>query len=132
VLFVATRKEGQKKFHPSHLLLFLDPGSGINKHPGSATLYATPRFDTPHPSWLHNAPLIHATRITAERRQNMKNDFFPPGGVTTSFPQSATRGYHAGSVLAMEDEYQASAISIDMNGAVQSYMQVSIFNLFHY
>ena len=46
------------------------------------------------------------------------------GGVTTSFPQSATTGYHAGSVLAMEDEYHASAISIDMNGAVQSYMQV--------
>jgi hypothetical protein len=52
--------------------------------------------------------------------------------VTTSFPQSATRGYHAGSVLAMEDEYQASAVSIDMNGAVQSYMQVSSLNPLQY
>lgn len=29
------------------------------------------------------------------------------GGVTSSLPQSATMGYHAGSVLAMEDDHTA-------------------------
>ncbi len=78
---------------------------------------------------LHNTPLIQARRISQLSCTQHEKWIFSAGGVTTSFPQSATRGYHAGSVLAMEDEYQASAISIDMNGAVQSYMQVSSFNL---
>ena len=41
-------------------------------------------------------------------------------------PQNALTGYHSGSVLAMEDDLQGQngAVAIDMNGAVQSYMQV--------
>ena len=52
------------------------------------------------------------------------NRYFDLGGVTSSLPQSATTGYHAGSVLAMEDDIQGGAVSIDMGGAVQSFMQV--------
>ena len=41
------------------------------------------------------------------------------------------KGYHTGSVLAMEDDMagpsgsEGGAVAIDMGGAVQSYMQVS-------
>jgi len=69
-------------------------------------------------------------QVLEVRNENLKSqrnraEQFSSGGVTTSMPQSATTGYHAGSVLAMEDEMKSSdgAVSIDMNGAVQSYMQ---------
>ena len=44
---------------------------------------------------------------------------------------SVRKGYHTGSVLAMEDDMagpsgsEGGAVAIDMGGAVQSYMQVS-------
>lgn len=74
-------------------------------------------------SMSNNFKQVLEVRTENLKSQRSRAEQFSRGGVTTSFPQSATTGYHAGSVLAMEDEYHASAISIDMNGAVQSYMQ---------
>jgi syntaxin 5 len=68
-------------------------------------------------------------QVLEVRNENLKSqrnraEQFSSGGVTTSLPQSASMGYHAGSVLAMEDDMsQGGAVSIDMGGAVQSYMQ---------
>jgi len=69
-------------------------------------------------------------QVLEVRNENLKSqrnraEQFSSGGVTSSMPQSATTGYHAGSVLAMEDDMQAQggAVSIDMGGAVQSFMQ---------
>lgn len=69
-------------------------------------------------------------QVLEVRNENLKSqrnraEQFTSGGVTTSLPQNAMTGYHSGSVLAMEDDLrdQSGAVSIDMNGAVQSYMQ---------
>jgi len=70
-------------------------------------------------------------QVLEVRNENLKSqrdraDQFASGGVTTSLPASVRTGYHTGSVLAMEDDRQAGeggAVAIDMNGAVQSYMQ---------
>ncbi|XP_023347194.1 syntaxin-5-like [Eurytemora carolleeae] len=67
-------------------------------------------------------------QVLEVRNENLKSqrnraEQFSNGGVTSSLPQSATTGYHAGSVLAMEDDIQGGAVSIDMGGAVQSFMQ---------
>merc|ERR1719402_1091055 len=73
-------------------------------------------------------------QVLEVRNENLKSqrnraEQFSSGGVTSSLPQSATTGYHAGSVLAMEDDMRQSqagaggAVSIDMGGAVQTYMQ---------
>lgn len=73
-------------------------------------------------------------QVLEVRNENLKSqrnraEQFSSGGVTSSLPQSATTGYHAGSVLAMEDDMRQAqagaggAVSIDMGGAVQTYMQ---------
>lgn len=78
-------------------------------------------------SMSNNFKQVLEVRTENLKSQRSRAEQFSRGGVTTSFPQSATTGYHAGSVLAMEDDYHhnssVSAVSIDMNGAVQSYMQ---------
>jgi len=72
-------------------------------------------------------------QVLEVRNENLKSqknraEQFSSGGVTSSLPQSATLGYHTGSVLAMQDDFNQSsggdgAVSIDMNGAVQSFVQ---------
>jgi len=75
-------------------------------------------------------------QVLEVRNENLKSqrnraEQFSSGGVTTSLPVSVRKGYHTGSVLAMEDDMagpsgsEGGAVAIDMGGAVQSYMQDS-------
>merc|ERR1712111_343838 len=59
---------------------------------------------------------------------------FSVGGVTTSLPQSVTQGYHAGSVLAMDDDMTSGGgdAVIDMGGAMGGQMMVTQDNDSYY
>ena len=68
-------------------------------------------------------------QILEVRTENLKSqksraEQFSVGGVTTSLPQSVTQGYHAGSVLAMDDDMSAGGgdAVIDMGGAMGGQM----------
>ena len=58
------------------------------------------------------------------KSQKSRAEQFSVGGVTTSLPQSVTQGYHAGSVLAMDDDMSAGGgdAVIDMGGAMGGQM----------
>ena len=67
-------------------------------------------------------------QVLEVRTENLKSqksraEQFSVGGVTTSLPQSVSQGYHAGSVLAMEDDMTGASSGggdavIDMGGAM--------------
>lgn len=67
-------------------------------------------------------------QVLEVRTENLKSqksraEQFSVGGVTTSLPQSVSQGYHAGSVLAMEDDMSGASSGggdavIDMGGAM--------------
>ena len=67
-------------------------------------------------------------QVLEVRTENLKSqksraEQFSVGGVTTSLPQSVSQGYHAGSVLAMDDDMSGASSGggdavIDMGGAM--------------
>lgn len=67
-------------------------------------------------------------QVLEVRTENLKSqksraEQFSVGGVTTSLPQSVSQGYHAGSVLAMDDDMTGASSGggdavIDMGGAM--------------
>ena len=72
-------------------------------------------------SMSNNFKQVLEVRTENLKSQKSRAEQFSVGGVTTSLPQSVTQGYHAGSVLAMDDDMSASGggdAVIDMGGAV--------------
>ena len=74
-------------------------------------------------------------QVLEVRTENLKSqksraEQFSVGGVTTSLPQSVSQGYHAGSVLAMDDDMSGASSGggdavIDMGGAMGGVMTVT-------
>ena len=72
-------------------------------------------------------------QVLEVRTENLKSqksraEQFSVGGVTTSLPQSVSQGYHAGSVLAMDDDMSGASSGggdavIDMGGAMVTVTQ---------
>merc|ERR1719239_1191280 len=58
-------------------------------------------------SMSNNFKQVLEVRTETLKSQKSRAEQFSVGGVTTSLPQSVTQGYHAGSVLAMEDDLSA-------------------------
>lgn len=56
----------------------------------------------------NNFKQVLEVRTENLKSQRSRAEQFSTGGVTNSLPQSATQGYHAGSVLAMEDDINPS------------------------
>ena len=55
-------------------------------------------------SMSNNFKQVLEVRTENLKSQKSRAEQFSVGGVSTSLPQSVTQGYHAGSVLAMEDD----------------------------
>jgi len=73
----------------------------------------------------NNFKQVLEVRTENLKSQKSRAEQFSVGGVTTSLPQSVTQGYHAGSVLAMEDDLSGSGggdAIIDMGGAMGGQM----------
>lgn len=101
---------------------------GQGKHQQSHSTSVVVALQSKLAAMSNNFKQVLEVRTENLKSQRSRAEQFSSGGVTSSLPQSATMGYHAGSVLAMEDDMQAQqqnggAVSIDMNTAVQSYMQ---------
>merc|ERR1711953_323066 len=69
----------------------------------------------------NNFKQVLEVRTENLKSQRSRAEQFSSGGVTSSLPASATMGYHAGSVLAMEDDMasQRGDAVIDMGGSQQ-------------
>merc|ERR1719315_785725 len=69
----------------------------------------------------NNFKQVLEVRTENLKSQRSRAEQFSTGGVTNSLPQSATLGFHAGSVLAMDDEVSASGgdAVIEMGGGGQ-------------
>lgn len=57
----------------------------------------------------NNFKQVLEVRTENLKSQRSRAEQFSSGGVTSSLPQSATQGFHAGSVLAMEDDMTSSS-----------------------
>ena len=55
-------------------------------------------------SMSNNFKQVLEVRTENLKSQKSRAEQFSVGGVSTSLPQAVTQGYHAGSVLAMEDD----------------------------
>lgn len=74
----------------------------------------------------NNFKQVLEVRTENLKSQRSRAEQFSSGGVTTSLPQSATQGFHAGSVLAMDDDVQnAGDAVIDMGGAMGGQLVVT-------
>ena len=74
----------------------------------------------------NNFKQVLEVRTENLKSQKSRAEQFSVGGVTTSLPQSVTQGYHAGSVLAMEDDMAGGGDAvIDMGGAMGGQMVVA-------
>ena len=74
-------------------------------------------------SMSSNFKQVLEVRTENLKSQKSRAEQFSVGGVTTSLPQSVSQGYHAGSVLAMEDDMSGASSGggdavIDMGGAM--------------
>jgi len=98
---------------------------GQGKHQQSHSTSVVVALQSKLATMSNNFKQVLEVRTENLKSQRSRAEQFSSGGVTSSLPQSATTGYHAGSVLAMEDDLQQNggAVSIDMNTAVQTYMQ---------
>ena len=78
-------------------------------------------------SMSNNFKQVLEVRTENLKSQKSRAEQFSVGGVTTSLPQSVTQGYHAGSVLAMEDDMAGGTgdAIIDMGGAMGGQMAVT-------
>jgi len=75
----------------------------------------------------NNFKQVLEVRTENLKSQRSRAEQFSSGGVTTSLPQSATQGFHAGSVLAMDDDIQQGGgdAVIDMGGAMGGQLVVT-------
>jgi len=76
----------------------------------------------------NNFKQVLEVRTENLKSQRSRAEQFSSGGVTSSLPQSATQGYHAGSVLAMEDDLASSGggdavIDMGQGGVMQQVTQ---------
>ena len=62
-------------------------------------------------SMSNNFKQVLEVRTENLKSQKSRAEQFSVGGVSTSLPQAVTQGYHAGSVLAMEDDVKRSQLS---------------------
>jgi len=74
-------------------------------------------------SMSSNFKQVLEVRTENLKSQKSRAEQFSVGGVTTSLPQSVSQGYHAGSVLAMDDDMSGASSGggdavIDMGGAM--------------
>ena len=81
-------------------------------------------------SMSSNFKQVLEVRTENLKSQKSRAEQFSVGGVTTSLPQSVSQGYHAGSVLAMEDDMSGASSGggdavIDMGGAMGGQMVVA-------
>ena len=79
-------------------------------------------------SMSNNFKQVLEVRTENLKSQKSRAEQFSVGGVTTSLPQSVTQGYHAGSVLAMEDDMPGAGggdAVIDRGGAMGGQMVVA-------
>merc|ERR1719210_1708206 len=84
-------------------------------------------------SMSNNFKQVLEVRTENLKSQKSRAEQFSVGGVTTSLPQSVTQGYHAGSVLAMEDDVKSGGDAvIDMGGAMGGQMMVTQDNDSYY
>jgi len=85
-------------------------------------------------SMSNNFKQVLEVRTENLKSQKSRAEQFSVGGVTTSLPQSVTQGYHAGSVLAMEDDMAGGTgdAIIDMGGAMGGQMAVTQDNDSYY
>jgi len=74
----------------------------------------------------NNFKQVLEVRTENLKSQRSRAEQFSSGGVTTTLPQSATQGFHAGSVLAMDDDVQQGGDAvIDMGGAMGGQLVVT-------
>ena len=75
----------------------------------------------------NNFKEVQKVRTDNLKSQRSRAEQFSTGRVTTSFPQSAIQGFHAGSVLAMDDDVHQNGgdAVIDMSGALGGQMVVT-------
>merc|ERR1712038_1763788 len=92
-----------------------DQGSHQAGHSSSVVVQLQSKLAT----MSNNFKQVLEVRTENLKSQRSRAEQFSSGGVTSSLPASATQGYHAGSVLAMEDDMAAQGgdAVIDMGGS---------------
>merc|ERR1719320_1432315 len=99
-----------------------DQGSHQAGHSSSVVVQLQSKLAT----MSNNFKQVLEVRTENLKSQRSRAEQFSSGGVTTSLPQSATQGFHAGSVLAMEDDVQQGGDAvIDMGGAMGGQLVVT-------
>merc|ERR1719479_403912 len=83
-------------------------------------------------SMSNNFKQVLEVRTENLKSQKSRAEQFSVGGVSTSLPQSVTQGYHAGSVLAMEDDAKSGGDAVIDMGAMGGQMMVSQDNDSYY
>jgi len=83
-------------------------------------------------SMSNNFKQVLEVRTENLKSQKSRAEQFSVGGVSTSLPQSVTQGYHAGSVLAMEDDIKSGGDAVIDMGAMGGQMMVSQDNDSYY
>jgi len=80
---------------------------GQGKHQAGHSSSVVVQLQSKLATMSSNFKQVLEVRTENLKSQRSRAEQFSSGGVTSSLPQSAVAGYHAGSVLAMEDEQQA-------------------------
>jgi len=83
-------------------------------------------------SMSNNFKQVLEVRTENLKSQKSRAEQFSVGGVSTSLPQAVTQGYHAGSVLAMEDDVKSGGDAVIDMGAMGGQMMVSQDNDSYY
>jgi len=100
-----------------------DQGTHQQSHSTSVVVQLQSKLAT----MSNNFKQVLEVRTENLKSQRSRAEQFSSGGVTTSLPQSATQGFHAGSVLAMDDDVQQGGgdAVIDMGGAMGGQLVVT-------
>jgi len=99
-----------------------DQGTHQQSHSTSVVVQLQSKLAT----MSNNFKQVLEVRTENLKSQRSRAEQFSTGGVTTSLPQSATQGFHAGSVLAMDDDVQQNGDAvIDMGGAMGGQLVVT-------
>merc|ERR1719479_818895 len=83
-------------------------------------------------SMSNNFKQVLEVRTENLKSQKSRAEQFSVGGVSTSLPQAVTQGYHAGSVLAMEDDVKSGGDAVIDMGAMGGQMMVTQDNDSYY
>jgi len=96
------------------------------KHQQSHSTSVVVQLQSKLATMSNNFKQVLEVRTENLKSQRSRAEQFSSGGVTTSLPQSATQGFHAGSVLAMDDDVQQGGDAvIDMGGAMGGQLVVT-------